>query len=44
MPIAAIEGRALPIVLPPLFGSYRLLIAESGAEVERHLAYGRFGP
>jgi len=28
MPIAAIKGRALPIALPPPFGSYRLLIAE----------------
>src|SRR5215475_204652 len=30
MPIAAIRGRALPIALPPPFGSYRLLIAELG--------------
>jgi hypothetical protein len=30
MPIAAIKGRALPIALPPPFGSYRLLIAEDG--------------
>ena len=30
IPIAAIKGRALPIALTPLFGSYRLLIAELG--------------
>jgi hypothetical protein len=30
MPIAAIQGRALLIALPPPFGSYRLLIAELG--------------
>ena len=30
MPIVAIRGRALPISIPPLFGSYRLLIAKLG--------------
>jgi hypothetical protein len=30
MPIAAMKGRALPIALPPPFGSYRLLITELG--------------